>query len=195
MRAAERLDIAEKIVHTAVCDGHIRRVKRGDGYVRKLWRIGPSWDTGAMAGVRIDLERVVEVLRAATTTGGYSQRGLSGKAHEGRDCVGDIINGRNKNPTLKVLSNLAEAMGSDLSIFGIEDAFRIDLPTEDELAEALREAIPDMPRGSPDRRARYLAESVAQILRLPPSRRATGVEQSDRGDDRREGAPPPGATS
>lgn len=124
-----------------------------------------------MQSAEFDLERVRAVLSEATRTGGpFSQRGLAKEAGESRDCVGDIINGRNKNPTVKVLANLARAMGGDLSIFGIADA-RPEAPTEAELEDALRDMLPGMPRGSLDTRARYLAEAVARALKLPPGQR------------------------
>lgn len=66
----------------------------------------------------IDLVR--DVLREATgPDGDFSQRGLSSKAGLGRDAVGDIINGRNNNPAASVLQALAEALGKDISIFGL----------------------------------------------------------------------------
>lgn len=122
----------------------------------------------------VDIERIVAVLREATSQGGFSQRGLSRAAGEGRDAVGDIVNGRNRNPTVKVLSNLARAMGRDLSVFGLAPApSRAEPPSADELEKALREVLPGMPRGSVETRARYLADTVSAVLGLPGSRQAT----------------------
>lgn len=143
-----------------------------------------------------DLSKVVAVLREQTGSGGpFSMRGLSKAANQHRDTVSDIVAGRNKNPTIRVLSSLAEAMGGDLSAFGIELSQRADIPTEIELEDALRGALPDMPRGSADRRARFLAEAVARSLRLPPSRPATDVGRAGLSDGPGEAAPPPEATS
>ncbi|WP_419827682.1 helix-turn-helix domain-containing protein [Sphingomonas sp.] len=145
---------------------------------------------------RFDLSTVVAVLRERTGQDGpFSMRGLSKAACQHRDTVSDIIAGRNRNPTIRVLSALAEAMGEDLSVFGIELSRRADVPTEAELEQALRSALPDMPRGSPDKRARFLAESVARLLQLPPSRPANGVEQPSQAGGREEVAPPHAATS
>ncbi|WP_370309262.1 hypothetical protein [Sphingobium abikonense] len=120
-------------------------------------------------GAQFDLEAIQRVLRDATSSNGrFSQRGLSKAAGEGRDCVGDILNGRNKNPTIKVLSNLAEAMGSDISVFGITT--RTEPLNAEELEEAIREALPSMPRGPTEKRARFLAEAVSTALGLPPAR-------------------------
>lgn len=145
-----------------------------------------------MGADTFDIEHIKRVLVDATTGEGrkFSQRSLSAAAHEGRDCVGDIINGRNKNPTIKVLSNLAEALGGDLSIFGLSE-FRTDPPTEAELEAALRDMLPGMPKGPLDKRARYLAEAVGRALKLPQGRPATGLGRRPGGE---EGAPPPSAT-
>jgi transcriptional regulator with XRE-family HTH domain len=91
-----------------------------------------------MAEPDFDIERIRTVLRDATAaTAHFSQRSLSAEAGESRDAVGDIINGRNKNPTTKVLSNLARALGGDLSMFGLADERATDalrLPSGDRLA-------------------------------------------------------------
>lgn len=146
-----------------------------------------------MKGSGFDIERVKAVLREATSgpQARFSQRGLGVAAGEGRDCVGDILNGRNKNPTTKVLANLARELGGDLSIFGLAEE-RVEPPTVDELEAALRDTLPDMKTGSLDRRARFLAEAVGHILKLPKARPSTGLGRdasSPEGD-----APPPGAT-
>lgn len=121
-----------------------------------------------------NIEMIQEVLRAATSPQGpFTQRSLSKKAHEGRDCVSDILKGRNANPTVKVLTNLAAALGSDLSIFGVmttQNARREDPVSAEELEVAIREALPAMPRGSIEKRARYLASTVSDALGLPPAR-------------------------
>lgn len=150
----------------------------------------------------LDLDRIRAVLAAATgPSGGYSQRGLAAAAGEGRDCVGDILNGRNRNPTIKVLTNLARALGGDLSIFGLADApaparraAAAPGPSEDDLIAALLALLPDMPRGSPDKRARFLGEGVARILKLPRSRPATSAEPARSSADAAT-APPRAATS
>ncbi|WP_447724580.1 helix-turn-helix domain-containing protein [Sphingomonas koreensis] len=146
-----------------------------------------------MGAQGFDIERIKQVLVEATTGDDrkFSQRSLSAAAHESRDCVGDIINGRNKNPTIKVLSNLADALGGDLSIFGLSE-FRTDPPTEDELEVVLRDMLPGMPKGALDKRARYLAEAVGRALRLPQGRPAIGPDQRPGGE---EAAPPPAATN
>ena len=79
-----------------------------------------------------DMDLVRDVLRSATAgpSAEWSQRGLSAKAGEGRDVVGDIINGRNKNPTIKVLMALAQAMGKDFSIFGMSVGEKPAMPSE-----------------------------------------------------------------
>lgn len=195
MRSAERFDVAYEIVH-----GHdMRRIypssqESGDGFVRKLCRIGPSWDKADMADPDFDIERIKDVLRKATGPGAeFSQRSLAKEAEEGRDTVGDILNGRNKNPTSKVLSNLARALGGDLSMFGLAEE-RGDPPTEAELYGALLDAIPRMPtRGTTDKRAQFLSQAVARVLKLPQARRPSGGRSPPT-----EGAtdvPPPAPTS
>lgn len=170
MGAAERLDFGEKVIHSAAT---MRRIypssQDGDGFIRKLCRTYPSWDISGMADAQFDIEHIKSVLREATKPGAeFSQRSLSKEAHQSRDCVGDIINGRNRNPTTKVLAHLADALGGDLSMFGLVEE-RTAPPTEDELEAAFRDVLPGMPKGSLDKRARYLAEAVARVLKLPQS--------------------------
>lgn len=126
-----------------------------------------------------DIEKIRDVLRRATTGPGakWSRRSLSSAADEGRDCVSDIINGRNKNPTVKVLTNLAQAMNKDVSIFGLMPNERLDVPSVEELEAALVDVLPGMPRGSVEKRARYLAETVSDVLGLPPTRSATSATE------------------
>lgn len=148
-----------------------------------------------MSEAGFDIARIVAVLQAATGPGGrFSQRGLSRDAGETRDCVGDIIHGRNRNPTLKVLANLARAMGEDLAVFGVVET-RAAPPTESELEAAIREMLPGMPRGSLDRRARYLAETVAQALKLPPGLPASGPDRPRTPDAPATAVPPRAATN
>lgn len=142
-----------------------------------------------------DIEQIREVLRAATTRGSkFSQRSLSAAAGEGRDCVGDIINGRNKNPTIKVLTNLSKAMGKDVSVFGVI-SIRTDPPSVGELQQALADLLPGMPTGSIQRRAQYLAENVANVLGLPPTAPPIGaIVLTDAAGASAEAAPPRGPT-
>lgn len=168
MRSAERLDIVQQVVH----DDLMRRIypsgqDQSDGHIRKLCgRVAPC-DTAPMPDHNIDLKKVVSVLSDATAPGArFSQRGLAKAARLQRDAVGDIIRGRNLNPTIKTLRSLADAMETDLSVFGIK--LRSEVPTEAELEGALREALTHMPAGEPDRLARYLASAVALLLQLPP---------------------------
>jgi transcriptional regulator with XRE-family HTH domain len=149
-----------------------------------------------MAGQSIDMERVRGVLRKAVKPEGpHSQRGLARKAGLDRDAVYDIVQGRNRNPSLKVLAALADAIGSDLSMFGME--LHAGLPSAAELEQAILESLPAMPRrGSWQRKASFLAESVARILELPPAPPATRPapeRPSRRG--RAKAALPPAATS
>jgi transcriptional regulator with XRE-family HTH domain len=121
-----------------------------------------------MAANSIDMGKVREVLRRAVKpAGAFSQRGLAREAGLDRDAVYDIIQGRNRNPSLKVLASLATAMGKDLSVFGVE--MRAEAPNAAELEQAILESLPAMPRrGSWERKASFLAEAVARILELPP---------------------------
>ena len=170
MCAAERLDFADKVIHSPlmrrICPS---RQVMSDGFVRRLRLEALAWDNSAMASAEIDIDRIRAVLSEATAAGArFSQRSLSKAAGESRDCVGDLINGRNKNPTIKVLTNLAAALDSDLSIFGIMQDDQAATVTEADLEIALRDMLPGMPRGSLDKRARYLAEAVGRALKLPP---------------------------
>jgi transcriptional regulator with XRE-family HTH domain len=125
-----------------------------------------------MTAEPIDMDKVRQVLQAAVKPAGKdSQRGLARKAGLDRDAVYDLIQGRNRNPSLKVLAALAEAMGKDLSIFGV--ARRASLPSAEELHAVLLELVPQMPRGSVERRASFLSEAIAAALRLPPVAKAT----------------------
>ena len=144
----------------------------------------------------IDMERVRNVLRMAVKPAGrYSQRGLARMAGLDRDAVYDIVQGRNRNPSLKVLAALAEAMGGDLSIFGVE--LHAALPSAAALEQAILESLPAMPRrGSWQRKASFLAESVARILELPPAPPSTQhAPERPRRRGRARAAPPPAATS
>jgi transcriptional regulator with XRE-family HTH domain len=149
----------------------------------------------------VDLDRVKAVLRAATGPGGgFSMRGLAKAAGEGRDVVGDILNGRNRNPTLRVLANLARALGGDLTLFGVgsgvEAETRTAPPTAAELAQALRDVLPGLPRGSLDKRTEYLAEALSRALRLPQDPPATGHDAAPPPSPvHAAGAPPPATTS
>jgi transcriptional regulator with XRE-family HTH domain len=174
MSFAERFDLGEDVIHSG---GTMRRicpsVKPRDGYVRKLRRARPS-PMPLLVGSSIDLELVKSVLREATQAGRFSQRGLSRKAGLDRDAVYDILNGRNKNPTISVLLPLAEAMDADLSVFGLAEPEVI--ATVSELQRAIAEALPNMPSRGVERQARYLAEVVAGELGLPKDQPASTPE-------------------
>lgn len=120
-----------------------------------------------MAATPIDMERVRDVLRRAVKpAGSISQRGLAREAGLDRDAVYDLLQGRNNNPSLKVLNALAGAIGKDISIFGVE--VRSEIPSAAELEQAILESLPEMPRrGSWERKASFLAEAVAGALGLP----------------------------
>jgi transcriptional regulator with XRE-family HTH domain len=120
-----------------------------------------------MARATIDIERVKQVLREATKDdGSFSQRGLPKAAGLAKDAVYDIIAGRNKNPTIATLSSLAQALGGNLSMFGLSQTFAL---SEEELRAELEVALPHMPTAasSPAEQAQYLAEAVAGALGLP----------------------------
>ena len=149
-----------------------------------------------MAATPIDMERVRSVLRTAVKPAGpISQRGLAREAGLDRDAVYDILQGRNRNPSLNVLAALAGAMGEDLSIFGVE--MRSDAPSAAELEQALLEVLPDMPRrGNWQRKAAYLSEAVAAVLGLPPAPQASRDDVDHPGAGARaEDVPPPSPTS
>lgn len=199
MRSAERLDVSQKVVHAPdMRRTYPSRQPSGDGYVRKLWRTCPSWDMARMPDDRpYDIERIKNVLRDATAKGArFSQRSLGKEAGEGRDVVGDIINDRNKNPTTKVLGNLARALGGDLSLFGLAEPqpHHAVLPTEDVLRELLNEALQGKLPARLDRRAAFLAQFLAQRLRLPAGQQPTALGAVAPVDPE-EGVPPPGPTS
>jgi transcriptional regulator with XRE-family HTH domain len=125
-----------------------------------------------MTAEGVDLEKVRSVLTAAVKpAGSFSQRGLAREAGLDRDAVYDLIQGRNRNPSLKVLAALAEAIGKDLSVFGV--GRRASVPSAEELRDVLVEILPEMPRrGSWERKASFVAEALAAALRLPPTRKA-----------------------
>jgi transcriptional regulator with XRE-family HTH domain len=147
-------------------------------------------------GDPVDMDHVRDVLRQAVRPlGPFSQRGLAREAGLDRDSVYDIVQGRNRNPTIRVLAALAEAMGRDLSVFGVEP--RSDLPSAGELEQAILESLPAMPRrGSWERKASFLAEAVAAALGLPPDRPANqpGGDRPRR-SARATGALPPSPTN
>ena len=120
-----------------------------------------------MATDQIDLDLVIRVLSEATGPGGFSQRGLSRAATNDTDrsAVYDIIQRRNRNPSVGLLAALAREMGRDISIFGLS---RHIVVSEAKLREALALSLPHMPkRASVDERAEFLAEAVAAYLELP----------------------------
>lgn len=175
MSFTERLDFSENVVHPASMRRICPSVKPCDGFVRKLRRVNPSPIALAVAAA-IDLERVKDVLREATKPGGaFSQRGLSKAAGLDRDAVYDILNDRNKNPTISVLMPLAEAMETDLSVFGLTEPEIV--ASISELQHAIAEALPNMPSRDTERQARYLAEVVAAALGLPADRPANEPER------------------
>lgn len=145
-----------------------------------------------------DLERIKAVLAEATAPEGrFSQRSLAARADLQRDAVGDIIRGRNKNPTINVLTSLAEALGRDLSVFGIAPG---EQPSADAglTRQALEQALDDAWAGRPrqrDAQIRYFAETVLSVLELPDSQPSTLDETgNDEQADREEGAPARAAT-
>lgn len=144
----------------------------------------------------IDMNRVRSVLAAAVKPAGpFSRRGLAREAGLDRDAVYDIIQGRNRNPSMRVLASLADAMGRDVSVFGIE--LRSELPSAAELEQAILESLPSMPRrGSWERKASFLAEAVAAALGLPQVAQATRPDEDRHAEHApATGAPPPSATS
>lgn len=144
----------------------------------------------------IDMDRVRGVLREAVKPRGpFSQRGLAREAGLDRDAVYDILQGRNRNPSTRVLAALAAAMGGDLGDFGIE--IRSSLPSAAELEQAILESLPAMPRrGSWQRKASFLAESVAAALGLPPAAPAIPPDEDHpRASARAADAPAPVPTS
>jgi transcriptional regulator with XRE-family HTH domain len=149
-----------------------------------------------MAQQMVDMERVRRVLRASLRPAGpFTQRGLAREAGLDRDAVYDIVQGRNRNPSVRALAALADALGNDLSVFGI--AVRADAPNVAELEQAILESLPEMPRrGSWERKASFLAEAVAGALGLPPDRPASPAA-ADRplGRGRAAAAPPRAPTS
>ena len=149
-----------------------------------------------MTSSPVDLDRIRDVLRTAIKPiGTMSGRGLAREAGLNRDAVYDIVNGRNGNPSIRALAALAQAMGEDLSIFGVQVRSRV--PSAAELEQAILESLPAMPRrGSWERKASFLAEAVAAALRLPPARpamRRAGGRSRRRGHAA--GAAPPSPTS
>lgn len=144
-----------------------------------------------MASAAVEMERVRRVLRdAVKPVGSFSQRGLAREAGLDRDAVYDIVQGRNKNPSLRVLAALARAIGSDLTVFGIE--MRSEAPSAAELEQAILESLPAMPRrGTWERKASFLAESVAAALGLPPGPPASPADADHPLELAREAAAPP----
>lgn len=145
-----------------------------------------------------DLERIKAVLAEATAPDGpFSQRSLSARAELQRDAVGDIIRGRNKNPTINVLTSLAEAMGRDLSVFGIAPGEQASVDAG-LTRQALEQALDDAWEGRPRQRAaqiRYFAETVLSVLELPDSQQATqDMQSSDAEDGGKADAPARAAT-
>lgn len=154
-------------------------------------------DDDLIARIRRSVEGEMEIAKIGA-------KPLAKKAKIGETVVRDLIKGHTKDVQVGTLEKIARALMIPVSRllpldFDVEHSgakFRVELPTEDELMSALLEVIPDMPRGSLDKRARFLAESVARILRLPPSRQANDAAPLDRPPaDPGEGAPPPEATS
>jgi len=149
-----------------------------------------------MTSEPVDLERIRTVLRGAIRPAGkWSGRGLAREAGLNRDAVYDIVKGRNDNPSIRTLTALAEALGEDLSIFGVQIRSRV--PSAAELEQAILESLPAMPRrGSWERKASFLAEAVAASLRLPTIRpaRRRGAPRL-RGRARKAADAPPAPTS
>jgi transcriptional regulator with XRE-family HTH domain len=126
-----------------------------------------------MTAAAIDMDEVRRVLLGAIKPAGtFTRRGLARAAGLDRDAVYDILQGRNRNPSIRVLAALAAAMEADVSVFGV--APRSEMPSEAELEQAILEALPDMPRrGSFERKASFLAAAVAGALGLPQDRQAS----------------------
>jgi transcriptional regulator with XRE-family HTH domain len=119
-----------------------------------------------MSVAHVDIELVKQILRDATKDGApFSQRGLSKAAGLNRDAVYDILIGRNRNPTIATLASIAEALGGDVSMFGLSKTFVV---SEERLREELEDALQHMPKLEHRAgQAQYLAEAVAAALGLP----------------------------
>lgn len=83
-------------------------------------------------------------------------------------------------PSVGNLRSILKVAGVTLSeFFAIEAHGRmVRAPNERALAEALEEALPQMPRAA-DRRAQYLAEVVRRILSLPGDRAANPANEGE----------------
>jgi hypothetical protein len=144
-----------------------------------------------MSNYQINIELVREVLKRATDksrSGAFSQRGLSNKAtnFQDRDAVGDIIRGRNKNPTFGLLDAIAKAMDKDMSIFGLGAPTFI--VSEEQLRIEIEEALPHVPtQADYSEQAQYLAEAVANALGLPKAAPAEALEPMNFGGKIAEG--------
>lgn len=195
MSCAECLDKGEQIIHAPILRGIYPSRQALAGYVPKLLGISHAPMSAAeMAGVRVDIETVKDVLRRATSgpDARFSQRGLSREAGMGEDVVRNILDGSNKNPTINTLAALAEALGEDLSIFGI--APRTFTVSEEQLRDQLEQALPHMPSVADDsERAQYLAEAVSDALGLPKTVQEADRQQTEshgkRGESSSRGAP------
>jgi transcriptional regulator with XRE-family HTH domain len=166
MCAAESFDVLEKRVH----NGDIILSLNSDrqppmspkGYVVTFPGQGHSRDMDAEAGLNEARRCLQEALDK-----GMSQREIARRAGVNPNMVRRILSGHIESPRLVTLARIADALGGDLSLFGLSQK-----PIQTTLAElqrAIGEALPAMP--SPylgvDTQARYLAEVVAAILELP----------------------------
>jgi len=197
MRSAERLDVGYEVVHR----DHMRRTypsRQGqcDGYIRKLNDEASAWDIAPMSGNNFDLERIKRVLAAATASDGeFTQRSLDKAAVVGRGTVNEILSGKNANPTVSILTKLAQGMGKDLSVFGlhpIPPSAGIRLPSEARLTVMMSALLKSV--GISADLADEHADALAQ--RLPAALEQAGAvlarTRADRSSSSGERPRPPG---
>ena len=132
------------------------------------------------------------VARAVESTG-MGAKPFAQKNGMGETVVRDLVKAHNKDVQLSTLAKIARGSGVPLAelIDVREDAPQV--PTEGELEAALLDMLPGMPKGSLDKRARYLAEAVAHALMLPQARPTSGGARRPIAPG--EGAPPPEPTN
>jgi hypothetical protein len=118
------------------------------------------------AGTTARAKSLYERLMALPRPEGLSNNEWAKRAGVNTSFFTNVRNG--SEPSVGNLRSVLEAIGVTLPEFFLDEAPEcvVLAPSERELTEALRDALPGLPR-SPERRAEYLAEVVLSVLALP----------------------------
>lgn len=123
----------------------------------------------------------------AVSATGMGAKPFAVKNKMGETVVRDLIKAHNKDVQLSTLAKIAK--GSGISLLDLLPQDDRPLVTLQSLERAIADALPGLPKAA-DRRAEYLAATVADALQLPSGLRdAPGNDERQEQGDNDEAAP------